>query len=384
MKAVVFHKPKDVRVEEWDEPTIRDGRDAIVRTTATLICGSDLHIYNGYLPQLRKMVLGHEFMGIVEEVGDAVTNLRAGDRVVVPFPVADGTCWFCTNGMPTHCANSNHNYGPEGGVMKGKGAGLFGYTDMYGSHDGGQAEKVRVPYADFGPRKVPAGLKDEQLVLLTDVMPTAWWANEWADVAEGKTVTVYGAGPIGVMSARIAKLRGASKVFIVDPLDYRLDLAQRLTGATAVNEDADDPVEYIRGETEGRGTDCAIDAVGMEVDRNILEKAANLVHVQRGSMKVLSRCFDTVRRGGSVGVVGIYGTPMDNFPLGQLMDKGLKVQGGQAYVHEVIDQLLDMVQSGKLRGDDLFTHTLPLEEAPYAYSIFNKKEDGCLKVLLKP
>ena len=384
MKAVVFHKPKDVRVDEWEDPTLQHERDAIIRTTSTLICGSDLHIYNGLVPQMRKMVLGHEFMGVVEEVGEHVTNLRAGDRVVVPFPIADGTCWYCQNGLPTHCENSNRNHGPQGGLLKGKGAGLFGYTDLYGGHDGGQAEKVRVPYADHGPRKVPAGLRDEDAVLLSDVMPTAWWANEWADVAEGKSVAIFGAGPIGIMSARIAKLRGASKVFIVDPQEYRLEHAKRLTGAIPVNEQNDDPVEYIRGETEGRGSDCAIDAVGMEADRNILEKAANLIHVQRGTMKVLSRCMDTVRRGGSIGLVGVYGTPMDNFPLQQLLDKGLKIQGAQAYVHEVIDQLMDMVVDGKLKGADLFTHTLPLEEAPYAYSIFNKKEDGCVKVLLKP
>lgn len=384
MKAVVYHKPKDVRVEEWDDPTLQDPRDAIIRTTSTLICGSDLHIYNGLLPQRKRMVLGHEFMGVVEEVGSGVGNLEVGDRVVVPFAIADGTCWFCTHGMPTHCENSNRMYGPEGGVIKGKGAGLFGYTDLFGGHDGGQAEKVRVPYADHGPRKVPASLTDEQAVLLSDVMPTAWWANEWADVSDGKSVAIYGAGPIGIMAARIAKLRGASKVFVVDPQEYRLDLARRLTGAETVNGDADDAVESIRDHTEGRGTDCAIDAVGMEADRNIVEKAANLIHLQRGSMKVLSRCMDTVRRGGSVGIVGVYGTPMDNFPLGQLMDKGLKLQGAQAYVHEVIDDLMEMVVSGKLRGDDLFTHKLPLEEAPYGYSIFNKKEDGCLKVMLKP
>ncbi|HUR69243.1 MAG TPA: alcohol dehydrogenase catalytic domain-containing protein [Candidatus Thermoplasmatota archaeon] len=384
MKAVVFHKPKDVRVEEWDDPTIQDARDAIIRVTSTCICGSDLHIYNGLLPQLKKMVLGHEFMGVVEEVGEGVSDLKSGDRVVVPFPVADGTCWFCQHGMPTHCENSNRMYGPEGGVLKGKGAGLFGYTDLYGGHDGGQAERVRVPFADHGPRKIPSTLKDEQAVLLTDVLPTAWWANEWADVKPGSSVAIFGAGPVGAMSARIASLRGADRVIVVDPQDYRLALVRRLTGATTVNPDEEDPVEFIRGLTDGRGADCTIDAVGMEADRSIVEKAANLVHLQRGSMKVLSRCFDAVRRGGSVGVVGIYGTPMDNFPLSQLVDKGLKVQGGQAYVHEIIDRLLADVVAGKLRGDDLFTHTFALEEAPYAYSIFNKKEEGCVKVLLKP
>ena len=384
MKAVRFHKPKDVRVDEVDDPKIEHERDIVLRVTSTAICGSDLHIYNGLVPQLRDMTLGHEFMGIVEEVGPAVTNLKEGDRVVVPFPMADGTCWFCTHGLPTACENSNELAGPEGHLLKGKGGGLFGYTDLYGGKNGGQAEKVRVPFADHGPRVVPPGLTDEQVLFLTDILPTAWHAVKWGEVKKGDTVAVFGCGPVGLLSQRIAKFMGASKVIGVDVQDYRLDAAKRLMGSVTVNADEVEPDEFIRSETEGRGADVAIDAVGMEAERNILEKASAVVHMQRGSMKVLRHCFGSVRRGGKVSIVGVYGTPYDNFPLGQFFDKGLQMRGGQANVHEVIDELMDHVKNGKLRADDIITHTLPLEQAPYAYDIFDRKEDGCIKVVLKP
>ncbi|HVM44798.1 MAG TPA: zinc-dependent alcohol dehydrogenase [Candidatus Thermoplasmatota archaeon] len=384
MKAVRYHKPKDVRVDEVDDPRIEHERDIVLKVTSTAICGSDLHIYNGLVPQLREMTLGHEFMGIVEEVGPAVTNLKVGDRVVVPFPMADGTCWYCTHGLPTACENSNRLHGPEGNIVKGKGGGIFGYTDLYGGKDGGQAEKVRVPFGDYGPRVVPPGLKDEQVLFLTDVIPTAWHAVKWGGVKEGETVAVFGAGPIGLMAARIAKLWGASKVIVADVQDYRLDMARRLTGAITVNADEQDPDDFVRSETEGRGADVCIDAVGMEADRNILEKASAVVHMQRGTMKVVRHCFGAVRRGGRVSIVGVYATPFDNFPLGQFFDKGLNMRGGQANVHEVVDDLMGLVRDGKLRADDIITHTLPLEEAPHGYDIFNRKEDGCVKVVLKP
>ena len=384
MRAVRFHKPKDVRVDEVDDPRIQHPRDAILRVTSTAICGSDLHVYNGLAPQLRPMTLGHEFMGVVEEVGPAVEGLRPGDRVVVPFPIACGACWFCTHGQPTHCAESNPHYGPQGGLLREKGGGLFGYTDLYGGHEGGQAEKVRVPFADHGPRKVPAGLRDEDVLLLTDNLPTAWWANRWAEVGPGDTVAVFGCGAVGLLAQRVARFLGASKVIAVDVEEDRLRAARRLAGSETVHARGQDPVEAIRGMTEGRGADACIDAVGMEAHRNLAQKVNALVHLQRGTMKVLAQCFDAVRRGGRVGVVGVYATPFDNFPLGQLVDKGLLVRGGQAPVHEVIDALMDHVQAGRLRCDDVVTHTLPLDEAPYAYSIFNGKEDGCVKCVLKP
>lgn len=385
MKAVRFHKPKDVRVDDVEEPKIEHERDVILKVTSTAICGSDLHIYNGLIPQLREMTIGHEFMGIVEEAGPAVVNLKEGDRVVVPFPMADGTCWFCTHGLPTACENSNEMGGPEGQLIKGKGGGLFGYTDMYGGKNGGQAEKVRVPFADHGPRKVPQGLKDEQVLFLTDILPTAWHAVKWAEPKPGDTVAVFGCGPVGLLAQRLAKQAfGAGKVIGVDVQDYRLDMAKRLMGSTTVNANEVDPDEFIRGETEGRGADVCIDAVGMEADRNIIEKASTVVHLQRGTMKVLRHCFGAARRGGKVSIVGVYGTPYDNFPLGQFFDKGLQMRGGQANVHEVIDDLMRDIQSGKLRADDIITHTLPLDEAPHGYDIFNRKEDNCVKVVLKP
>ncbi|HWH09218.1 MAG TPA: alcohol dehydrogenase catalytic domain-containing protein, partial [Candidatus Thermoplasmatota archaeon] len=263
MKAVRYHKPKDVRVDDVEEPRIEHPRDAVLRVTSTAICGSDLHVYNGLLPQLREMTLGHEFMGVVEEVGPEVTNLRPGDRIVVPFPMACGRCWYCTNGLPNSCANSNHLHGPEGNVLKGKGAGLFGYTDLYGGKDGGQAEKVRVPFADYGPRKVPDHAKDEQVLFLTDILPTAYEAVRWGKVKEGDTVAVFGCGPVGLLAQRLAKHMGASKVIGVDVQDYRLDMAKRLMGSVTVNADEQDPDDFIRGETEGRGADVCIDAVGM-------------------------------------------------------------------------------------------------------------------------
>ena len=385
MKALRYHKPKDVRIDEVDDPRIEHPRDAVVRVTSTAICGSDLHIYNGLVPQLREMTLGHEFMGVVESVGEQVTNLQPGDRVVVPFPMACGACWYCTHGLPTACENSNHLHGPEGNLLKGKGGGLFGYTDVYGGKDGGQAEKVRVPFADHGPRKVPDGLTDEQALLLTDVLPTAWHAVKWGEVKEGETVAVFGCGPVGLMAQRIAKdVFGAGKVIGVDVQEYRLDTARRLMGSVTVNADETDPDEFIREQTEGRGADVCIDAVGMEADRNLVEKVGALVHLQRGTMKVLRNCFGSARRGGRVSIVGVYAVPYDNFPLGQFFDKGLQMKGGQANVHEVIDDLLGMVKDGRLRGDDIITHVRPLEDAPEMYDIFNRKEDGCLKVVLKP
>ena len=384
MKAVRYQGPKRIAVEDVEEPRIEDARDAIIRVTSTAICGSDLHIYNGLIPQLRPMTLGHEFMGMVEELGEGVTNLSVGDRVVVPFPMADGTCWYCRHGLPTACENSNPMFGPEGALLKGKGGGLFGYTDLYGGKDGGQAEKVRIPFADNGPRKVPDGLSDEQVLFLTDILPTAWHGVTWAEVEPGDTVAVFGCGPVGLLAQRVAKFKGAGKVIGVDIVPERLDMARRLMGSVTVNADEEDPDEFIRAHTEGRGADAVIDAVGMEADRNIIEKASALVHVQRGTIKVLRHCFGSVRRGGRVAVLGVYGTSYDNFPLGQLFDKGIQVRGGQANVHNVIDELMGYVKDGRLRADDIITHVRPLDDAAEMYDVFNRKEDGCVKVVLKP
>lgn len=385
MKALVFHKPKDVRVETVDDPRLINPRDAIIRVTSTAICGSDLHIYNGMFPQPRNMVLGHEFMGVVEEVGKGVTNLQKGDRVVVPFPIACGGCFFCNQQMPSHCENSNpEHYGPEGGLLKGKGGALFGYTDLYGGYDGGQAEYVRVPYADHGPRKVPEGITDEQILFMTDIFPTGYSAIDWAEMKGGETVAVFGCGPVGIMAQKSAWLRGAGRVIGVDIEPYRLEMARRTANAETINASETDAVEVIREMTGGYGADVCVDAVGMEANRSVLEKALNVVQAEKGTMKVLERCFDAVRRGGVVTVVGVYGMPYDNFPLHQWFDKGIRLMGGQAWVHRYIDHLISLVQEGKVVLDDIITHKVALKDAPKMYEIFNKKEDNCVKVVLNP
>jgi len=385
MKALVFHKPKDVRVDNVDDPIIEESGDVILKVTSTAICGSDLHIYNGYIPQPHSMVMGHEFMGIVEEVGSGVSKLKVGDRVVVPFPISCGTCHFCNMSLPTHCENSNPEmYGPEGGLAKGKGGALFGYTDLYGGYSGGQAEYVRVPYADFGPRKISDNLTDDQALFLTDIFPTGWSAIDWAELKGGETVVVFGCGPVGIMAMKSAWLRGAGRVIGVDILDYRLEKARLTANAETINGKDVDAVEAIRNMTGGYGADVCVDAVGMETEHSFWASAKNLIQGEMGSMMTLQRCFDAVRRGGTVTVVGVYGTPFDNFPLHQWFDKGIKLRGGQAPVHNYIDHLINLVETGKVTLEDVITHKVALSDAAKMYDIFNKKEDNCVKVVLKP
>jgi threonine dehydrogenase-like Zn-dependent dehydrogenase len=385
MKALVFHTPKHVSVDTVDDPQIEDPRDAVLRVTATAICGSDLHIYNGAFPQPKPLILGHEFMGVVEDVGSAVTNLKRGDRVVVPFPIACGQCWFCSHEFPTQCENSNKDhYGPEGGLLTEKGGALFGYTDLYGGYSGGQAQFARVPFADYGPRKVPENLTDEQALFLSDIVPTAYSGLRWAELKPGETVAVIGCGPVGLMALKLAKIMGAAQTIGVDILPYRLETARTTAGAQVVNASESDPVERIRELTQGRGADVVIEAVGMEVDRSLLKKIANVAHLQRGSITAVELAFRAARRSGRVSIMGVYGTTYDNFPLGQWIDKGLRVQCGQATVHNFIDELMEMVVSGKLKADDIISHRLPLDQAPHGYSIFNKKQENCTKIVLNP
>jgi threonine dehydrogenase-like Zn-dependent dehydrogenase len=385
MKALVFHRPKHVSVDTVDDPKIKAPTDAIIRVTLTAICGSDLHIYNGLFPQPRKLVLGHEFMGIVEDVGAEVKRLKKGDRVVVPFPISCGQCFFCARDLPGHCERSNPEfYGPEGGIVSEKGGALFGYTDLYGGYAGGQAEAVRVPYADVGPRKVPDGLSDEHALFLTDIFPTGWSAVDWAELQGGETVAVFGCGPVGIMAQKAAWLRRAGRVIGVDIEPYRLEMASKAGRAEVINAREKDPVKAIRAMTGGRGADVCIDAVGMEAHRSVWKKISNVVHAQVGSIEVLENCFSAVRRGGAVTVVGVYGATYDNFPLGQVFDKGIKLRFGQAPVHKYIDELIGLVDSGKVDTSDIITHRLPLAEAAHGYDIFNAKKEGCVKVVLKP
>jgi threonine dehydrogenase-like Zn-dependent dehydrogenase len=387
MKAARIHGPRSVTYDTVDDPTIQENRDVILKVTATAICGSDLHIYSGGLPQPRPMTLGHEFMGIVEEVGSAVKNLKRGDRVVVPFPVACGTCFFCNHHLPGHCENSNpDHYGPEGGLLTEKGGALFGYTDLYGGYDGGQAEYVRVPYADYGPRIVPDNLTDEQVLFLTDIFPTGYTGIDWGEVKGGEIVAIFGAGPVGIMAAKSAWLRGAAKVIIVDTLNYRLDKAKLTANVETVLWDngAKDVVEQIRDMSYGRGADVCVEAVGFEPDRSVLEKAKAVVNFEAGSPKVIEACMSAVRRGGIVSVLGVYPTTYDNFPIGQFFDKGITLKGGQAPAHKYIDELLGYVVAGKVKLDDIITHRLPLSQVAHGYEIFKKKEDNCVKVVLDP
>lgn len=384
MKALVFHSSHKVSVDQVEDPRLEKKDDAIVRVTSTAICGSDLHIYNGFVSQSKPMVMGHEFMGIIEEVGSDVKDLKKGDRVVVPFPIACGNCFFCSHDLPPHCQNSNPNYGPEGGMTKPKGGGLFGYTDLYGGYPGGQAEFVRVPYANVGPRKIDPDLKDEEVLFLTDIFPTGWSAIDWSQLKGGETVAVFGCGPVGIMAQKAAWLKGAGRVIGIDLLDYRLDIARKAANSETLNLNQTDVVQEIRDRTDGRGADVCVDAVGMEANRSVWEKISNTLHRQAGTINVIKLCASAVRRGGVISVVGVYGSSYSDFPFGQIFDKGVSIRTGQALVQKYIDELLNLVKSRKVTLNDIITHTLPLEQAPHAYDIFLKKKDNCLKVVLKP
>jgi len=343
MKAVVFHKPKDMRVENVADPVIEQPEDVILKVTATAICGSDLHIYNGFLPQTRPLVMGHEFMGVVEEVGTSVTSLKKGDRVVVPFPIACGQCFFCGHGLPGHCETSNpEKYGPEGGTL------------------------------------------DQKVLFLTDIFPTGYAGLKWANLQPGETVAVFGCGPVGLMAQKVAGVLGAKQVIGIDYEDYRLEMARRTAGSVTLNAKDDDVVEAIRDLTDGRGADVCIDAVGMEAKRSLGDKLGNVLHGQAGSIKALEQAISAVRRGGRIGGVGVYGMPYDNFPIGQIFDKGIQLNFGQATVHSDIDDLIEWVKDGRIKLDDIITHRLSISDAPHAYQIFNDKEDNCVKVILNP
>jgi S-(hydroxymethyl)glutathione dehydrogenase/alcohol dehydrogenase len=385
MKAAVFHKVGDIHEETVADPTIEKRDDIILRVTSSAICGSDLHIYNGFIPQAKDLVMGHEFMGIVEATGPEVKALKKGDRVIVPFPIACGSCFFCVNGLPTNCEHSNpEKYGPDGDLMAGKGGALFGYTDLYGGYSGGQAEYVRVPFANFGPRKISDRLTDEQALFLTDIFPTGWSAIDWAKLKGGETVAIFGSGPVGLMAQKAAWLQGAGRVIAVDILDYRLNKAKEVNNVETINAYDQDPIELIRALTGGRGADVCVDAVGMEADRSFFDKVKATINFEKGTISVLENCIKAVRRSGTVTVVGVYGTPFDNFPLHRIFDKGLTMRFGQAPVHRYIDDLIQMVESGKVVLDDILTHTMPLSKVADGYEIFKKKEDGCVKVVLKP
>lgn len=385
MKAAVFHKIGDISVDNVDDPIIEAPDDIILRVTSTAICGSDLHIYDGFVPQLRDMVLGHEFMGVVEEAGPAVHKVKKGDRVVVPFTIACGQCFFCSLGSHANCMHTNEeNYGPRGDLMKEKGGGMFGYTDLYGGYNGGQAQYVRVPKANAGPKIIPDGLDDDQVLFLTDIFPTGWSAVKWGKVKPGDAVVIFGSGPVGLMAQKAAWMHGAERVIAVDPLPYRLEKARTVNKVDTLDANDEDLIAKIYDMTKGRGADVAIDAVGMEANRTFMEKAKAVINAEKGTSKVIELCTEAVRRGGTIAVVGVYASPYDNFPIHRIFDKGLIMQFGQAQTIMYIDQCFEMVRQGKVVLNDIITHRLPLSMASDAYDMFKHKKDDCVKVVLKP
>ena len=380
MRAVVWHGKEDVRVDTVEDPSIQEPTDAVVRITSTAICGSDLHMYGGKLRPFvhRGDVLGHEPMGIVEEVGPEVTQIAPGDRVVVPFNISCGTCVYCDQHLYSQCeTTATHEHG--------KGASLFGYTDLYGSIPGGQAELLRVPQAHFGPIKVPEGPPDTRFLYLSDVLPTAWQAVAYADVPKGGTLAVWGLGPIGQMCVRIALHQGVGRVLAVDRVPERLAMASE-HGAEVVNfEEVDDDATAVRELSGGRGVDAAIDAVGMEASGSKLDSVLQATRVQLDRAEALRSCMGSIRRGGTLSISGVYVGLEQNFPLGDLFDKQLQVRMGQANVKRWIPEILPLLgDDDPLGTEDLATHLLPLDEAPRGYEIFQKKEDGAIKVVLQP
>jgi threonine dehydrogenase-like Zn-dependent dehydrogenase len=391
MKAVVFQGRRNVTVDDVADPIIKESTDAIIKVTSSGICGSDLHLYEVLAPFMQEGdILGHEPIGIVEELGSAVTNLAVGDRVVVPFNIACGSCYMCTSGLHSQCETTQVR-------DEGMGAALFGYTKLYGAVPGAQAEYLRVPHADFGPIKVPEGPADDRFVYLSDVLPTAWQAVEYAAVPPGGSVAVIGLGPIGDMAVRVALHRGAGTVFGIDPVpERRARVAAR--GAMTLDAD-DDTVETIRSVTQGRGPDAVIDAVGMEAHGAPMAKFlqgasahmpdALTERVMRKAgmdrLAALRMAIELVRRGGTISLVGVYGGMTDPLPMLTLFDKQIQLRMGQANVRRWVDDLLPLVTDDDVLGvDDFATHRLPLSDAPDAYRMFQQKTDGAVKVLLQP
>ncbi|MBD0349135.1 MAG: glutathione-dependent formaldehyde dehydrogenase [Thermoleophilia bacterium] len=389
MKAVVWHGKQDVRVDDVPDPAIREPTDAIVRITSTAICGSDLHLYAKLSAVMREGdILGHEPMGIVEEVGSEVAHIRPGDRVVVPFNVACGRCFTCTQGLHSQCetTQNRHVKAPLSLLGRGKAASLFGYTHLYGAIAGGQAEYLRVPQAHFGPIKVPDGPSDERFLFLSDVLPTAWQAVIYADPPRQGTLLVFGLGPIGQMCCRIARHFGVERVLAVDRVPARLQLARRYGVETIDFEAADSVKEAVLDMTAGRGADAVIDAVGMEAAGSRLDHVLQAVKIQMDRTHALWESMRCVRRGGTLSLTGVYSGPVQMFPLGDLFDMQVQVRMGQANVRRWVDDILPLLlrDDDPLGTEDLTTHTWPLARAPEAYELFQAKRDGAVKVVLRP
>jgi threonine dehydrogenase-like Zn-dependent dehydrogenase len=390
VRAVVWHGKEDVRVEDVPDPVIREPTDAIVRVTSTAICGSDLHLYAKLGPVMRTGdILGHEAMGIVEEVGSDVHHIAPGDRVVIPFNISCGACSLCLEQLYSQCERTRDTGALAQAaslLRRGKGASLFGYTHLYGAVPGGQAQKLRVPQAHFGPIPVPEGQPDQRFLYLSDVLPTAWQAVVYAGVRPDATVGIWGLGPIGQMCARVARHFGASRIIGVDRVPERLALATGHGVETVDFEAVDSVREVVLDLTEGRGVDAAIDAVGMEASGSTAEAVLQAAKIQPDRTRALRECLASVRRGGTVSVAGVYGGPMHMFPFGDLFDMQVTLRMGQANVRRWTDEILPLLlqDDDPLGVEELATHVLPLEDAPQAYELFQQKRDGCIKVVLDP
>ena len=379
MRAMVYRGPYKIRVEDKDVPRVEHPNDAIVRVTRAAICGSDLHLYHGLLPDTRVgTTFGHEFVGVVEEVGPSVQSLARGDRVMVPFNVFCGSCWYCARGLFSNCHNVNPNATALGGI--------YGYSHTAGGYDGGQAEFVRVPFADVGPTPIPEWMDEDDAVLLTDAVATGYFGAQLADIAEGDVVVVFGAGPVGLYAARSAWLMGAGRVIVIDHLEYRLEKARTFAYAETYNfAEYDDIVLHMKKITDYRGADAAIDAVGAEADGGFLQHVtAAKLKLQGGSPVALNWAIDSVRKGATVSVVGAYGPIFSAVKFGDAVNKGLTLRMNQTPVKRQWPRLFEHVRNGYLTPSDIVTHRIPLEHIAEGYHMFSAKLDGCIKPLIVP
>ncbi|HKZ08999.1 MAG TPA: zinc-dependent alcohol dehydrogenase [Methylomirabilota bacterium] len=390
MRALCWHGARDVRVEEVPDPRLINPRDAIIRVTATAICGSDLHLYGGYIPTMKAGdVLGHEFMGEVVELGPGVPNLKLGDRVVVPFPIACGHCNYCREGLTSLCDNSNPNAEMAEAVYGFSAAGLFGYSHLYGGYPGGQAEYVRVPFADVGPCVVPPGLSNDQVLFLSDILPTAYMAAENCAIRPGDTVAVWGAGPVGLLTMLCARILGAERVIGIDRWPARLRLAESYAKAETIDYAyCPDVVEELKQRTGGRGPDACVDAVGMEAHGAtfdaIYDRAKHMLMLATDRPHVLREALQACRKGGVVSIPGVYGGVLDKVPFGAAFAKGLTLRMGQTHVHRYLRPLLALIEGGRLDPTFIITHRWPLSRAPEAYRVFRDKADDSVKFVLDP
>jgi len=386
MRALVYHGAHEVQVDTVPDPILQEADDVIIRITATAICGSDLHLYRGKVPGLHAGdILGHEFMGEVVEVGSGVTRLERGDRVVVPFVIACGRCHFCDMQLYSACETTN----PDRGTLMNKkslrpGAAMFGYTHFYGGVPGGQAEYARVPKANVGPIKIPEALSDEQVLFLSDILPTGYQAVLNAEIGPGSSVAIYGAGPVGQMAAACARMLGVETIFMVDHVPYRLEFAHAAYGAIPIHFDRVDAAEAIISQTANRGVDAVIDAVGFEAEGSALETALTNLKLEGSSGAALRQCIAAVRRGGVVSVPGVYAGFIHGFLFGDAFEKGITIRGGQTHVQRHMPVLLERIWEGKLQPQAIISHRLSLEQAAEGYRLFDKKEDACRKVILRP